>query len=376
MPKGTTALLLFQPFAHAQRNNRPIVYAARYYYPPGEKPERHSYFHLYRINPDGSGRQQLTFGKYDDSLPRWSPDGKKILFLRYKKDGRISACLLHLAVPKAKPRVLFTGKFGSVTAFWSKKPNTAIVMVKGDNGSEQNILFNTRTGKEVRRLPGAFSQAFSPDETLLFLGRENPRTRILRTDTGAEVQGSVNQFSDAVWRDAHQTLIGWPVGERTAKSAPLLRISEANGKNPRTLRLLPTAEAKKHLANEYVTLQEFRSIDILPGEKNAVLVYGIAGNSTYGHWRSCYRVDLPSGKTTYWGEAGFEFSTGWSPDSKRFCTSLRRDYGSYGKRDDGSRRTVEVSPLYVASTRSPNKRKAIVSGLVMVNGCDWRPLSH
>src|SRR5688500_6893712 len=36
--------------------------------------------HIYRINADGTGQVQLTFGERGESSPRWSPDGKWIAF--------------------------------------------------------------------------------------------------------------------------------------------------------------------------------------------------------------------------------------------------------------------------------------------------------
>ena len=36
--------------------------------------------HIYRINADGTGQVQLTFGERGESSPRWSPDGKPIAF--------------------------------------------------------------------------------------------------------------------------------------------------------------------------------------------------------------------------------------------------------------------------------------------------------
>ncbi|HWI17272.1 MAG TPA: S9 family peptidase [Vicinamibacterales bacterium] len=36
--------------------------------------------HIYRINADGTGQVQLTFGERGENSPRWSPDGKQIAF--------------------------------------------------------------------------------------------------------------------------------------------------------------------------------------------------------------------------------------------------------------------------------------------------------
>jgi hypothetical protein len=42
-------------------------------------------FEIYTINPDGSGKRQLTHNNTDDLDPAYSPDGKKIVYAG--KDG-------------------------------------------------------------------------------------------------------------------------------------------------------------------------------------------------------------------------------------------------------------------------------------------------
>ena len=43
-------------------------------------------FNLYKAHPDGSGEVQITFSKLDDR-PKWSPDGKTIVFRRLAKNS-------------------------------------------------------------------------------------------------------------------------------------------------------------------------------------------------------------------------------------------------------------------------------------------------
>jgi dipeptidyl aminopeptidase/acylaminoacyl peptidase len=42
--------------------------------------------HIHRINADGTGQVQLTFGERGESSPRWSPDGRHIAFLARRGD--------------------------------------------------------------------------------------------------------------------------------------------------------------------------------------------------------------------------------------------------------------------------------------------------
>ncbi|MEP6755333.1 MAG: hypothetical protein ABJA67_07520, partial [Chthonomonadales bacterium] len=64
--------------AHADRD---IVYSARYY-KLRETIRNTSAEHLYRINPDGSGKMQITRGRFVDEEPQWSADGRYIYFYR------------------------------------------------------------------------------------------------------------------------------------------------------------------------------------------------------------------------------------------------------------------------------------------------------
>jgi Tol biopolymer transport system component len=43
-------------------------------------------YHLYSVNADGTGFKQLTSGNFQDTAPRWSPNGKLIAFSRWDYD--------------------------------------------------------------------------------------------------------------------------------------------------------------------------------------------------------------------------------------------------------------------------------------------------
>jgi TolB protein len=45
---------------------------------------------IWRLKPDGTGRKQLTFSRQNNDDPRWSPDGKQILFSTSEGGGTLA----------------------------------------------------------------------------------------------------------------------------------------------------------------------------------------------------------------------------------------------------------------------------------------------
>ena len=50
---------------------------------------------IYVINPDGTGRQQLTFNTEEERGPNWSPDGTQILYMCRKNGPDFEICVMN-----------------------------------------------------------------------------------------------------------------------------------------------------------------------------------------------------------------------------------------------------------------------------------------
>jgi len=47
--------------------------------------------HLWRMKPDGSNKEQLTFDQYNNWFPHISPDGKWIAFISFEPDIELNS---------------------------------------------------------------------------------------------------------------------------------------------------------------------------------------------------------------------------------------------------------------------------------------------
>ena len=72
--------------------------------------------HIYRINADGTGQVQLTFGDRGESSPRWSPDGRQIAFTtRRDPDANNQIYLLSIEGGEARRLTNHPSAPGSLT---------------------------------------------------------------------------------------------------------------------------------------------------------------------------------------------------------------------------------------------------------------------
>ena len=141
--------LLLLGFCVAARADRDIVYSARYYAPPGS--HHTSHFHIYRINPDGTGRMQLTFGTLGDYdyAPKWSADGRQVTYIE-RSSTSVFDKLCEIDASGGNRRVLKTLDFdrNRERLFAS---GYHLQNDEGDYGKvpDRHILINLKTGRRL-----------------------------------------------------------------------------------------------------------------------------------------------------------------------------------------------------------------------------------
>jgi len=129
------------------------------------------YRHIWTMNPDGSGKTQLTFGNVVDESGDYSPDGKKIAFTRYGLRGwGISDIMIMNADGTNIQQITSTG-LCRLTPRWSND-GTKLAFYYGGAGSNINEIhiMNADGTDEITVLSCAYPYLlpyWSPDDTKL-----------------------------------------------------------------------------------------------------------------------------------------------------------------------------------------------------------------
>lgn len=348
------------------RAERDIVYSARYYTPPSSRAV--SYWHLYRITPDGSGREQLTRGAYHHLAPVWSPDGKKIVFVRVTPDNeseypyskKMTLSLLDVRSQRITT-LMALPENASLNYRWS--PDGKTIAIPPFSFSEKpSVLLLEVASRKVRRLEGALSAVWSPDGSRLYIAFQRGGDRIIATRDGKETPVSARAISP-IWLN-NRSLAGRLPSEKEGE-APRLQIIGVDREAQRVVSLklaAPPDPEEEPFARGILGLMP------VPGDPDAVICVVNNHNSTVGILYKFYRCDLKTGEMKELAEGQFLC---WSPDGSQFCTAPGRDLGPYGKRPDGTERAVWVAPLQVGSTKT-GKLRVISKGTVWVLDADWR----
>ncbi len=145
-------------WVEASRDGKQVVYVS---YPQGD---------LWKSNVDGTDRVQLTFGPVKPVLPRWSPDGKTILFFDFPHGDDRPGKLYEMPVSGGTPQELLPDdKRNEQDGTWSGDGKKIAFAGDANDANKNNgpaiRILDVGTGK-VSPLPGSqgmFSPRWSPD---------------------------------------------------------------------------------------------------------------------------------------------------------------------------------------------------------------------
>jgi eukaryotic-like serine/threonine-protein kinase len=121
---------------------------------------------LWRSKLDGSERLQLTYPPMYPVLPRWSPDGKKIIFFEFALSTDTPARIYEVTPDGGSPRVLLPeDRSQQLDPNWSPD-GTKIVFAGESNDPSSAIRILDLATHQISTLPGSeslYSPRWSPD---------------------------------------------------------------------------------------------------------------------------------------------------------------------------------------------------------------------
>ena len=121
---------------------------------------------LWRSKVDGSERQQLTYPPMYPLLPRWSPDGKKIIFFEFALSGDKPARIYEVSPDGGSPRQLLPDDHSQqLDPNWS--PDGSKIIFAGESNDPTSAIHILElASRQISDLPGSqglYSPRWSPD---------------------------------------------------------------------------------------------------------------------------------------------------------------------------------------------------------------------
>ena len=155
---------------------------------------------LWRSKLDGGSRQQLTYPPMYPVLPRWSPDGKKILFFEFAVSPAKPARIYEIAVEGGSPHVLMPSDGRQqLDPNWSPD-GSKIVFGSESNDPSSTIRILDLANQQVSTIPGS-EGLFSP--------RWSPDGRYVAAFSGDSTRILLFYFDTGKWTELAQGNYGW-----------------------------------------------------------------------------------------------------------------------------------------------------------------------
>jgi Tol biopolymer transport system component len=179
--------------ADFSRDGRWVTYVA---YPEGT---------LWRSRIDGSERLQLTFPPTNVFLPRWSPDGKQIVFSARVPGKPWSVHVVSAA--GGPPEQVTTGEHNEGDVGWSPDGNSLVFgWVGASTGNIHLLDMRTRKVSDLPGSEGIFSPRWSPDGRYIAGMPAGPQDKLLVLDRLSQK-----------WSELAKGAIGYPSWSRDGK---------------------------------------------------------------------------------------------------------------------------------------------------------------
>ena len=121
---------------------------------------------LWRSRVDGTDRLQLTYPPMYPVLPRWSPDGKNLIFFEFARSATKPARIYEVSADGGSPRELLAQDHGQqLDPNWSPD-GTKIIFAGESNNPSSSIRILDLSTNQISSLPasdGLYSPRWSPD---------------------------------------------------------------------------------------------------------------------------------------------------------------------------------------------------------------------
>ena len=199
---------------------------------------------LWRSKVDGSERLQLSYSRNYAMLPRWSPDGKTIVYYEVPENG--PAKVYEVSPDGGTPRELMPDDARSQQdPNWSPDGSKIVFGGNSSDPSAEILVFDTKTHQSTTLAgsQGMFSPRWSPDGRII-VAFSADSTRLLMFDFGTQK-----------WSELAKGTLGWPNWSRDGQylyvldqsgTGAVLRIRISDGKEERVVDLKNFATAGRY----------------------------------------------------------------------------------------------------------------------------------